>query len=295
MANVTRKVLTGIYKKRDPRSRKYDFGYLLVIGGSEYYSGAPALNAMAAFRAGVDMVRVVAPKRASDLIASFSPNLATVPLEGKILTKEHLDTLIEEVDSIKAVSNGKCAVLIGGGISRSHETMETVADFLAQIDVPTVVDAEAIHALEKRPEVVRGKKFLLTPHAYEFFIMTGKKVAGLSVAERAKIVKEEAARMQTTIVLKGELDFISDGKQLATNPSGCALMTKGGLGDTLAGIAGALAARGVAMFDVACAAAYINGAAGELAGKKFGEGMLATDLLDMIPSVLPRVSYISYK
>lgn len=63
-------------------------------------------------------------------------------------------------------------------------------------------------------------------------------------------------------------------------------MTKGGCGDTLAGICGALLARGVDVFTAACVAAYINGKAGEAAGKRFGEGLLATDLIDSIPEVI---------
>jgi NAD(P)H-hydrate epimerase len=51
----------------------------VVIGGSDFYSGSPALAALAGFRAGVDMVRIIAPKRAADIIASFSPILAMAP------------------------------------------------------------------------------------------------------------------------------------------------------------------------------------------------------------------------
>jgi len=168
-------LLKDIYQKRDPDSRKYDYGYLLVIGGSHHYCGASYLSAMAAMRAGCDMVRVIAPQRASDAIAGYSPNLSTVPLDGMIIEKRHVDTLIEETNVLEAVSRGKCAVLIGGGISRSPETKEAVAAYLSQVNVPTVVDAEGIYALEGNLPVIIGKSILLTPHAYEFFVLTGKK------------------------------------------------------------------------------------------------------------------------
>ena len=118
MQKVTKDILKEIYKKRPPESKKYDFGLLTVIGGSEFYSGSPALSALAAFRAGVDMVRIIAPKRAADIIASFSPNLAAYPLEGNWLDKKHSATLISMVESAKAVSNGKTAVVIGGGAGK---------------------------------------------------------------------------------------------------------------------------------------------------------------------------------
>ena len=63
-------------------------------------------------------------------------------------------------------------------------------------------------------------------------------------------------------------------------------MTKGGTGDTLAGVCGALLAIGAKPIDAACAAAYINGTAGSLAARQFGEGTLASDLLKFIPKAI---------
>lgn len=286
MIQVTKKILKDIYKTRPSIVKKYDFGLLLVIGGSEFYSGSPALSALAAFKAGVDMVRIVAPKRAADIIASFKPDLAAYPLKGDWLTKEHLATLISMTESAKVVSNGKAAAVIGGGTGRSAETQEVILEYLSQVSVPVVIDADAIHALAKNPRIVSGKPFLITPHTYEFFVLTKREVYKLPEQEKIKIVQEEAARLQTTILLKGKIDIISDGKEVALNKTGSSLMTVGGMGDTLSGIAGALMARGVTLFESAQAAAYINGLAGELAGKKLGESLMATDLIEAIPEVI---------
>jgi len=285
---VTREILKDIYKKRPSDSRKYDFGLLLVIGGSEFYSGSPAFSALAAFRAGVDMVKIIAPKRAADIIASFSPNLAAYPLKGDWLTGEHLATLISMTESAKAVSRGKTAVVIGGGAGRSEETQAAISEYLSQVSIPAVIDADAIHAIGKNPGVVSGKPFLITPHTYEFFILTGKEIYKLSEEEKIKMVEQEALRLKTTILLKGPTDIISDGKETALNKTGIPLMAKGGTGDTLAGIAGALMARGIAPFYAAQAAAYINGLAGQIAAKKLGESIMATDLIEAINEVLPK-------
>jgi NAD(P)H-hydrate epimerase len=286
MIEVSKKILKEIYKSRAADVRKYDFGLLLVIGGSEFYSGSPALSALAAFRAGVDMVRIVAPKRAADIIASFKPDLAAYPLKGDWITKEHLSTLISMVESAKAVSRDKTAVVIGGGAGRSAETQEVIFEFLSQVSVPAVIDADAIHALAKNPQIISGKPFLITPHAYEFFVLTKKEVYKLTDEEKIKAVQEQACRLGTTILLKGKTDIISDGKEVALNKTGSPFMTKGGTGDTLAGIAGALLARGIPPFEAGQAAAYINGIAGELAAKKFGEGLMATDLIEAIPEAI---------
>lgn len=286
MIEVTKTILKSIYKSRPSDAKKYDFGLLLVIGGSEFYSGSPALAAMAAFKSGVDMVRIIAPKRAADIIASFSPNLATYPLEGKWLMKNHLTTLLTLTESARAVAKGKAAVVIGGGMGRTKETQEAILEYLSQVQLPVVIDADAVHALSKNPEIISAKNFLITPHSYEFFVLTEKEIGELSDEEKIKLVKQEANRLQTTILLKGKIDIISDGKEVALNKTGSSLLTVGGTGDTLAGVAGALIARGINIFEAGCAAAYINGLAGELAGKKLGESVTATDLIEAIPEVI---------
>lgn len=286
MTQVSKKILKEIYKTRPADSKKYDFGLLTVIGGSDFYSGSPALAGLAAFRSGCDMVRIIAPKRAADIIASFKPDLAAYPLEGSWLEKKHLATLISMTESAKAVSNGKASVVIGGGMGRSVETQEVILEFLSQVSLPVVIDTDAIHALQKNPKVVSGKPFLITPHTYEFFILSGREVYKLPEQEKIKAVQEEAARLQTTILLKGKTDIISDGKEVALNRTGNPFMTVGGTGDSLAGICGALLARGITPFLGAQAGALINGLAGELASKKFGESMMATDLIEEISEVI---------
>ena len=286
MKEVTKTILKEIYKPRPAAVIKYDYGLLLVIGGSEFYSGSPALSALAAFKSGVDMVRIIAPKRAADIIASFSPNLAAYPLKGDWLMKEHLATLISMTESAKAVARGNTAVVIGGGMGRSEEVQEAILEYLAQVSVPAVIDADAIHALGKKPEIIPGKSFLITPHTYEFFVLTGKEIYQLPEEEKIKMVQEESARLQTTILLKGKTDIISDGKEVVLNKAGSPYMTVGGTGDTLAGICGALMSRGIDSFTAAQAAAYINGKAGELVAQRKKEGLLATDLIEAIPEVL---------
>jgi len=281
-------ILKDIYKKRPLDAKKYDYGLLLVIGGSEFYSGAPALSALAAFRAGIDMVRIIAPKRAADIMASFGPNIAAYPLKGKYLSKEHLSTLVLMTKSAKTSAHKKTAVVIGGGLGRSKRTQNAVLGYLSRVSIPVVIDADAIYALAKNPGAILDKPSLITPHSHEFFVLTRKKVNQLSEREKIETVKNEAIRFGTTILLKGTTDIVSDGKKTALIKAGSPLMTVGGTGDCLAGIAGALMARGINSFEAGQAAALINGLAGEKAGKKLGESMMATDLIEAIPEILPK-------
>lgn len=282
MIEVTKNILKKVYPERPQESKKYDWGLLLVIGGSEFYSGSPALSALAAFRAGVDMVRIIAPRRAADIAASFTPDLVAYPLDGPDLKDIHLATILAQTEAAKTVSSGKTAVVIGGGIGRSKETQQVVLSYLEKVSLPVIVDADAIHAISKNPEVISKKPFLITPHTYEFFVLTGREVYKLSYEEKAKVVQEEAKRLGTTILLKGRIDIISDGENVALNKTGGPFLAVGGTGDTLAGIAGAIMARGVPPFEAGQAAAYINGLAGEIAGKKFRDSLMATDLINSI-------------
>jgi len=278
MEIVKQSILKQIYKPRPEWSHKGDFGHLLVIGGSKKYSGSPAFNALAAYRSGVDLVTVAAPKRAADIIASFSPDLITHPLDGDYFDEGHLKEILE-------LAKGAKAATIGGGLERNKSTMSAVRKFMKKVNIPCVIDADAIHALNKK--VVIKRNFVITPHSNEFFLLTGIRPEP-NVERRIDIVKNVATRVGCVMVLKGHVDVISDGMRTAINNTGNPYMTVGGTGDTLTGICGALLARGVDPFEAACAACFINGMAGGLAAKKYGEGLMASDLINEIPNVLKR-------
>lgn len=286
MRTTTANDIKKIYPPRPVKSRKYDYGLMLVIGGSEFYTGAPALASLAGFRAGLDMVRVIAPKRAADIIASFSPVLASYGLDDDHVEKEHVTLLVTRTIAAKEVARGNVSVLIGSGLGRDEQTQEAIKEYLSMIDVPAVIDADAIHAVAEKPEVIAGKPFVVTPHSHEFMRLTGKEIRELPQEEKIELVKLEAARLQTTILFKANIDIISDGKEVILNKTGTPYMTIGGTGDTLAGIVGALLARGISPLEAAAAGAYINGKAGEFASKKFKDSLIATDLLDEIPYVI---------
>ncbi len=260
-----------VFRRRGPWCHKGDFGSLLVIGGSVVYSGSPAFAALAALRAGCDLVTIASPERAADIIASFSPDLITCPLRGDFLSGKHLAKLRE-------LSEGKDAVAIGNGLGRREETLLAVNGFLKWNKTPAVIDADAIHAVAKNRDLLK-KNYIITPHIREFYALSGVAVTN-DISERAKTVKKVASLLGCTILLKGHADVISDGISVALNKTGTPRMTVGGTGDTLAGIAGSLLAQGTTPFNAACTAAYINGRAGELAARE--KKYLASDLLGRI-------------
>ncbi|MBI2076082.1 MAG: NAD(P)H-hydrate dehydratase [Candidatus Aenigmarchaeota archaeon] len=273
---VTSSILKRVYKKRKAWSRKGDFGKLLVIGGSKLYTGAPFLAGLAALRAGCDLVTVAAPERAAD-IAAKNLNLITYPLKGDFLARKHLGEL-------KKLTKGMDAIVIGNGLGRHKETIKAVIQFLRENSLPAVIDADAIHAVAGNKKSIRNN-FIITPHAGEFYALTGKKVS-IEVKARSKSVKAAASGLHCTILLKGHADIISDGNKTAINKTGNVFMTKAGTGDVLAGVCGSLMAQKINPFDSACAAAYISGVAGDLATKEKKQSLLATDVIEKIPEVI---------
>ncbi|MFA6048555.1 MAG: NAD(P)H-hydrate dehydratase [Candidatus Micrarchaeia archaeon] len=278
--SVSKGVLKKVFPKRKDWARKGGFGRLLVVGGSKRFHGSPVFNSLSAYRAGCDLVFLAAPRRAADLAATFSPSIITYPLEGDYFSPAHVEQVLQLSRDYSAT-----AMVVGGGMWRELETFVAIRELIRKTNLPTVVDADAIRAVAQTPEVLRGKKCILTPHSEEFRVLSGITVSS-DVAQRAIAAQKVAQKLGATILLKGHVDVISDGKQTALNKTGTPFMTKGGFGDCLAGICGSFLARGVAPFDAACAAAFLNGKAGELAAKEKGEGLMPMDAVEKVHTVL---------
>ncbi|NYZ77425.1 NAD(P)H-hydrate dehydratase [Candidatus Micrarchaeota archaeon] len=268
---------------RKPWSHKYDFGHLLVIGGSRRYSGSPAFNALAALRSGVDLVTVAAPERAAGIVAGFAPDIITYPLNGECLSPKHI------FDIKKLLGEKVTAVVIGGGLERRGETLQTVKKIHEATEVPFVFDADAIHAIREKGIKPR-KHDVVTPHAREFRTVVGREVPD-DEEKRKEITEDAALLLGCTILLKGHIDVISDGKRTESVKKApeSVYLTKGGTGDTLAGICGALLAQGYDSFDCAFYAARINGLAGSMAAKEKLCGVLASDLVGKIPDAVKKI------
>jgi hydroxyethylthiazole kinase-like uncharacterized protein yjeF len=141
-----------------------------------------------------------------------------------------------------------------------------------------VFDADAL----RLPLPYAGES-LYTPHAGEFTRITGV-IPEEDLTIRGRAVKAAAAS-NATILLKGPVDIVSDGERVRFNRTGTPLMTAGGTGDVLAGVAGALFCH-LPAFEAACIAAYVNGKAGMAVEYTRGGGLIASELADHIPREL---------
>jgi NAD(P)H-hydrate epimerase len=259
---------------RDPGSHKGENGEVLVIGGGPY-TGAPALAAQAALRAGADLVRVTCPTSVAHEIQGYSEDLIVRPVEGRKLEPGHVGPVME-------FAAGHDALVIGPGLGESSETLEATEALLKAYDGTAVVDADALTVV---PDIETDASLICTPHRGEFVGMGGE--TSTDRDERAKLVAEFAAELGHTLLLKGPTDVISDGDRTRVSRTGNAGMTVGGTGDILAGVTGAFAAR-LGSIEAAGLGAYVTGRAGDLTADVYGSGFVASDLLEVLPEAKRR-------
>lgn len=268
------------HHERGSDSHKGMNGSLLVVGGSETYSGAPALASLAAYRLGVDLVYTAVPESAAQAVASYSPSMITCKLKGERLTPESLPKIEKYLGKVSAVA-------IGPGLGMADDTVETVGKLVKMVGkmgLPLVLDADGLKAYAKKP-VKLGSPTVFTPHGREFKLLTGETAKGNHL-QKGDIVSDAARNLDGIILLKGEVDVISDGKYTRYNWTGNPGMTVGGTGDLLTGLVGGYLAQKTKPFYAACSAAYLNGRAGDKVYEKKGYHIMPKDLLDEIPVVI---------
>jgi len=281
-------------------SHKGDNGRVLVIGGGPYI-GAPALSAFAALRTGSDLVFVVTPKKAAKAITSFSPLLIKPEELAKEIAKFSPNLIVGELNDYEILTPEDIeiienyipkidSVVIGPGLGSNKKTKDAVEKIIlkcAKRGKSLVIDADAIQVVGKKPEIIKYTETVITPHAGEFKELTNTKLDD-KLEHRKKKEEEWSKKLGVTILLKGPIDIISDGKQTKLNDIHNPAMTVGGTGDVLAGIIGGLLSKGVESFNAARIGAFLNGYAGNFAFKNKSYGLIATDIIEEIPNVLKK-------
>lgn len=247
--------------ERNPDSHKGQNGRVGIIAGGADYTGAPAIAGKAALRTGCDLAKILTSSEVSGTVASYSEDLIVSSYRGKYFGKaagEEARELAEWAD----------ALVVGPGMGDVND--DALQDFISDTEVPVVIDADAIEpALE-----VDSSNLVFTPHSREAELIENRYGSLPDFAEEGAVV-----------LLKGPVDRIYTGEHYESK-TGTPAMTVGGTGDSLAGIVGSLLAQDFSRKDAARLGAWINGKAGELASGEFGNGMLATDLVEKIPEAV---------
>jgi NAD(P)H-hydrate epimerase len=282
------------FPARPAGAHKGTFGHVLVVAGSVGKTGAAALAAAAALRAGAGLVTLAASERALGLLPGLRAEVMTEPLpttaagglDGAAL--ERLLALAEERD----------AVVLGPGLGREEATLELVRGFVTRCPRPLVIDADGLYALPallKDPAPValragRNRDTILTPHPGEMARLLDVATADVQT-RRLEATRELALAAIAHVVLKGQRTIVAEPSgRVAINPTGNPGLATAGTGDVLAGVVGALACHGDAWL-AAMAGAFVHGRAGDLAAARLGEtSLMAGDVLEALPEAILSLS-----
>ncbi len=266
-------------KVRKIDNYKGQFGRILVIGGSKNYSGAPAYSSLTGINFGSDLVITYTPQVVGDVIKSFSPNL--------IVRTNPDDWLnIKALDEISSLIDWSNSILIGPGLGIEKETEHLLVKLLEIFKKEKksfILDADALKLVKNHLDLIKGQSVILTPHEGELKIMTGTELPIYNeIEKRGTIIFNLAKELDVTILVKGPYDYISNGKFLKLNRTGCPEMSIGGTGDILAGLCACFLTTENEPFQSACSAAFLNGYIGEYCKNNLGPRFTAMDMINNI-------------
>ena len=267
-SRVPGSVLGEVPRKQDD-STKYRAGSVLVVGGSLGLTGAPVLASLAAFRADAGYVRIAVP--ASSVAAVEAHLLEAVKLGLPEDTSGRL--LPRAADAVLEAAERASAVAIGPGLGRSDGTRDFVRLLLERLELPVVLDADALWRLEP---VARVAPTVLTPHAGELASLLGTEAREVD-AHRLESVRRAASRFGAVVLLKGVDTLVAAPRAgVLVADYGTPALATAGTGDVLTGVVVAFLAKGIEPQLAAAAAAVAHGLASRLVEP--AAGMIASDL-----------------
>ena len=309
---ITGDMVAANLPQRSVTGHKGSFGNVLVVGGSERYTGAPGLSAEGAYRAGAGLVTLAIPRTIHTALASRLPEAIFLPLADD-------DGAVAPSASavVKNASKRADVVVLGPGITTGHgaaEVLDAVLDGLGELREDSaarvdsedkrqpalVVDADGLSLLAAEPTRLRRlpASTVLTPHPGEMARLVAAAPAerwsgdvSLAGIDRLHAVRAHAAAWGHVIVLKGANTVIADpdGKT-AVIPFATSALATAGTGDVLTGIIAGLLAGGAAPFQAAWCGAWIHALSGMLVRNRIGpRAAMARDVLDSISRALSAV------
>ena len=249
---------------------KYSAGSVTVVGGAPGMTGAAVLTARAALRADAGYVVLAVPVESLPAVES----LVLEPVKVGWEEESALDRIAESAERSGALA-------LGPGLGRGEGRRALVRGLLARLDVPAVVDADALDGFEP---VQRDAGTVLTPHAGELARLLDKDSAWVD-AHRLEAARTAAERFSAVVLLKGTDTIVAGtGGQVVVSDFGPPSLATAGTGDVLTGIVAAFLSKGLEPAVAAAAAAVAHGRAAELAPHR--AGLVASDLLKTIPEAL---------
>lgn len=265
---------------RWPDMHKGDAGRVLIVAGSRGYTGAAALTAMGALRAGAGLVYLAIPESLNPILEAKCTEAITLPMpetEAASLSAQAAEGIIERAAACQAVA-------LGPGLGRHPQTADLVRRLVAGIEAPLVIDADGLNCLsDTDPGLLsqRQAPTIITPHPGELARLMGADVPTLQ-ADRLGSARAAANLLSCVVVFKGAGTIVArpDGEAWV-NGTGNHGMASAGMGDVLTGVIAGFLAGGASAEQAAIAGVYYHGRAAELAAEsRDPRCIIASDLLD---------------
>lgn len=256
--------------KRKHNSHKYDYGNVLILGGSIGMTGAPILSGLAALRCGSGLVTIGIQKKHYDYI-----------------TKTYPELMIKPYDSLNDVIYKKDVVGFGPGLGRYDSTYYDLLRELIDSGLPLVIDADGLFYLKDLlNEIHDGQNIIMTPHVGELAMLLG--IDSKSILEDPmKYVEDLVNKYNFTVVLKGTGTIIANREYSIIGHFGNPGMATAGSGDVLTGIITSLVGQGLSLMNAAILGVYLHGLAGNYARDEVGEySLIATDIIKYLSNAI---------
>lgn len=285
---ITQNEISRFLSPRRIDSHKGCYGHVFILSGSVGMTGAAMLANLGALYSGAGLVTAGIPKSLNQIMEVKLTEVMTRPLpETKSQTLslsgyKEISSFVRNVD----------VIAIGPGLSRVNETLNLSREIIEKMDLPMVIDADAIFALKGHTAILKKRRApsVITPHPGEMVYLTGKRVGEIQ-SKRIEIAKDFARRFKVITVLKGARTVVASPEgEVWVNPTGNPGMASGGAGDVLTGIIASLIGQKIDPFDAAKSGVYIHGLAGDLARDEKGEmGLVASDIVNKLPYAFKKV------
>ena len=266
-------MLEPLLLTRSNDSHKGNYGHLLLVCGSDAYSGAAVLATGAALKSGCGLVTLHSCARALQATVCMYPSamLSEDPASCFSVVPSHLEKY--------------SAIAVGPGLGQAPETLRALQELLAaaqEAGIPMVLDADALNLIAANPGLLSllPAGSVMTPHPGEL----RRLISWDSEEGKVLAAAELSHRSGCVMVLKGwHSKVIAPSGEAFENTTGNAGMAKGGSGDVLTGLVGGLLARGYKALEAARLGVWIHGCAGDcLSQERTPEAYSSLDLIETL-------------
>ncbi|MBW2589653.1 MAG: NAD(P)H-hydrate dehydratase [Deltaproteobacteria bacterium] len=279
---LTQDRICSDFRPRILDAHKGTTGHVLVVSGSVGKTGAAAMTAMSAMRAGAGLVTLAIPESLNPVLETQVLEAMTYPLpetENGIIGESSFNKIMD-------LLSGKQCLAIGPGLGEAAETKKLIHRIIKESPVTIVIDADGLNNLAGSTEILKKAKspLILTPHPGEMARLIDS-TAGSVQKDRITCARKFSEKFNVHIILKGAKTIIAHPEgNIFINPTGNPGMASGGMGDVLTGIIAGLVAQGFSPESATHTGVYLHGAAADMLAENIGPfGYLATEVMNAIP------------